>query len=1095
MADQPMNNKAKLAKLAKLKKSLSIRMKKQLLYGAVAFASAGLISGIIGASISATIDSDNKLTSIIQSNSNLVTSTNEGFNDKIDPRKPNPDLNKFIGDLSASYADREKGIVDLTSNQIKPFDQNKLSDAYIGANGELLTNEQAAASLLPEYKLIKKYAYGSGDKLYDSLDELKNNFWNNISENSIAYYVFKDKNGQNHYFNPLNKNDINKFKEFVINQAINGDDKFSLDYYIPYSNDKNNSTYVSLSKSSAVFSDQGNFTLSSDANLGRAFDQKINQLFNQKTNDIFSQSSFLPTISLPKTAIDVQQRSGIYLDYPTAPNYGFDKYFGIGFKDQNQDWNNVSISDKLVVNQGFSVNDLIANLQKISSPDFVSKNFDSVQLNSRYQRNNQGSIIPSTTSLDSSVSNYGLGLNQEQDNLKPLIANYESIGRNKSDTEVAKLLDKEFLKTHAYIKNRSFVTKDGVELFGKNIGLIYKGNLYGYTVHGDPYIAKDNYNGSHTNKVFIYHDTFSNNSWWLNAGNFNKDGFIQNSPYYFGFGNLENANKVYGTYPESVGISNDTLHVGADIFDLTTNRRNAAGLVADIKNPGRRWDSWASKLTFLPGYWESYRISAENRKLYLNVDVDWKLDNQAITNKEEFIRKISEKFGLNYSGNNNFAINPNSEFYKSYLSQSYINGASTYAILSGLSNFSSLNKILDENFLNVAKSQVNKFAQFYDKTVATFSLGNGRDNRFVDYVNTFNDLLQANSNLSYNSINLSSAYNTNFLTQHVFYAKDIKPVLTYGTNKQPLFEIDLSSDKKNLLIQSLGSNQNNFKQALLSTLTRLPLDQLHNSLTNLSNHYKVDGIDLSAYSYDLKYQKYLELNSNNNQVELKAEYQTNNKINLPILPKGIDQDQFATLVTDNNTWFPITYMWKFYQEALSRLSSDSITKSGDQIVTDPNNLLVLQGGINTFTELRYGKYYDITGTDINLSIDGSSDKHSLFFDSIQSRELTKYFIGQFSNKANVDNNYEIVLYYNNATNQKLGLVRGNYKNLSRLEKEAKNRALIELKPKVDENYKFYIDQNTTTKIKNTVFTLYPLKLQDGRTLYFDSLDHLKAYRG
>ncbi|PPJ44315.1 hypothetical protein C0075_27365, partial [Rhizobium sp. KAs_5_22] len=90
----------------------------------------------------------------------------------------------------------------------------------------------------------------------------------------------------------------------------------------------------------------------------------------------------------------------------------------------------------------------------------------------------------------------------------------------------------------------------------------------------------------------------------------------------------------------------------------------------------------------------------------------------------------------------------------------------------------------------------------------------------------------------------------------------------------------------------------------------------------------------------------------------------------------------------------------------------------------------------------------------------------LFFDSLQSRELTKYFIGQFSNKANVDNNYEIVLYYNNATDQKLGLVRGNYKNLSRLEKEAKNRALIELKPKVDENYKFYIDKDTTTKIKN-----------------------------
>ncbi|QZX49048.1 hypothetical protein [Mycoplasma sp. E35C] len=1089
-------NKTNPKKIAELKKSLSTKFKKQIIYGTVAFGSVALASGIIAASVSATDASGEKLTSVVQTNSNLVNTINGGVN----PNNPSSvandifkNSNSFIGDLSASYADRDKGIVDINSGQIKPYDQTKISDAYVGSNGELLTKEQAAESLLPEYKLIKKYTFNNSEALYDSLSELKENYWDSIAENPLAFYAFKDKDNQQHYFNPLNKEDVKKFKEFVITQVINGENQFSLDYYVPYNNESNNSSFVSLAKSSAVFSDQGNLTLNADANLGKNFDQKINQLFSQKVNQIFSQSSFLPTISLPTKAIPVEKRAGIYLDYPKAPEYGFDKYFGIGFKNQEQDWNNVNISNSIKVEQGVNINSLIDNLRKISTPDQISQTFNSVELNSRYERNKNGEIVPSTYSLSPDQSTYGLGLDQEQENLKPLIANYNTTKQyeNKSDREVAGILDKEFLKTHAYINNRSFVTKDGADFFGQKIGLIYKGNLYGYTVHGDPSVA-ENYTkgGSGSDKVFYYHNTFSNDSWWLKAGNFNKENFVKYSPYYFGFGNLENANASYGTYPESVGISNDTIHVGADIFDLSTGRRNASGIVNDIRHLGKRQDAWSWSLTFLPSYWESYRIAPQNRQLYLNVNVDWKYENQLVKNKDEFIKKITSQFGLKEE-NKQLTIDKDSQFYKDYLSQSYVNGANTYAILAGLNNFSSVNAALDENFLTVAKAQVKKFSDFYDKTTATFSLGNGQDNRFADYLNTFNDLLKANSNLKYNSINISGTNNANFLVQHVFDNKDIKPVITFGNNKQPLFEIDLAADKKNLLVENLKTNQNNFKQALLSLVTQLPKDELQKTLINLSNHYQVEGIDFSTYTYDLKSQRYLALNSQN-KVELKTQYQTNSEVRQPLLPRNVDANQYARLITDDRTWYAITYMWKFYEQALSKLSQDKIKQ--DNLISNPDDILVLEGSINSYYDLRFGKYFNVTGDDVNLAINSSFTSHNLFFDSVLKREATKYYNSQLSSSVNVDDNYEIVLYYNNATNKNVGLVRGNHKNLKELEQRSRMRALVELNPPTDNNYKFYIEgEDKVTKVKNITFTLYPAKLPNGKVIYFDSQEHLKNY--
>lgn len=1015
-------------------------------------------------------------------------------------QKVNADV-RYIGDLDGAYYDRAKGIVNVDASSIKVFDQSRIADAYYGANGVIGSKEKAAKTLLPDYKLVKKYTYNGAEKMYDSVADLQNQFWNNVSEKGVGFYIVKDHSGKENYFNPLNSTDVARFKKFAATELLKANKTFDLEYYIPQTDKQTESSYIPFSKSSAIFSDEGNFTLNSNANLGTAFDQKINSLFLNQTNDLLQKTHFSPTISIPSNPIEVTHRRNHWFDaYKEGPKFGFDRYFGVGIKTKDdKSWDDVKISNSVKVEKGFVADEVIENLSKIANNGSIASNFEAKSLKQRYERKWRDGYQVADRTLSASASAYNLSLKDEQENLKGMIASDDShrVYRNQSNEDVSKELDLKFLKTHAHINNLSFVSKDDNNFFGESLGLIYKGNLYAATVKNDASVAKDWTRGGTGEKTFTYHDTFSNNSWWLNSGNFDKAKFVENSKYYFGFGEVKNANTAYGTYPESVGISNNTVQVGADIFDFTTGRRNAKDIVHDIKTSSN-W-TWNSNLTFLPGYWESYRISQENRRLYLNVDFEFKLNDK--TYKSEDLLKlkydVAQKYGLDYQWNNDsYSIKKDSDFYKQYLNQAYANGEETYKLFADLGSFKSINNALDANFLNLAKKQVAKYVTLFEKSLKTFSLGNGNSTSLDDFKKELENLKTPDSSLNRSEINLSDSKSNEFLYKKIVEEKKIKPVITFGNDKQPLFQLDLSKpEQKQRFDQIYVTNNRDVKKALATYMSQIDVKDLAESLINLSNHVEVDANESNpVFTYDLKKQIYFTKDSETNEIKLETKYDTSINLTEPDIPRDTNQSQYTKLVSDGNNWFATTYLWKLYQNGTNKFSAEDKQKFASTLFTDPNDFFVLKGSTNSEYDLYYGQYFQITKEHTNVSLDPNGVGNNLFFDSYAKKQSTRDYASNLITGADIAKNYQIAYYYLSETNEQLGLTIGDNRQDGLLQEQARNSALAELNPKLASGIKVYKNEDgTESSVKDAIFNLYPYATKGGYILYFDTKENLDNY--
>lgn len=151
---------------------------------AILFSSFGIIlSAGIASAVAACKDENNISSEIANSRGQVIKNSNSSLESKVVSNE-----NKFIGSLTNSYFDREKGIVNIESPLIKKFDDSKISDAYYGANGIVASKEVAAKTLLPDYKLVKKYTYNNLNKFYDSQAELEKSF-EITSMNQVLHFM------------------------------------------------------------------------------------------------------------------------------------------------------------------------------------------------------------------------------------------------------------------------------------------------------------------------------------------------------------------------------------------------------------------------------------------------------------------------------------------------------------------------------------------------------------------------------------------------------------------------------------------------------------------------------------------------------------------------------------------------------------------------------------------------------------------------------------------------------------------------------------------------------------------------------------------
>lgn len=1074
---------------------------------AILFSSFGIIlSAGIASAVAACKDENNISSEIANSRGQVIKNSNNSLESKVVSNE-----NKFIGSLTNSYFDRDKGIVNIESPLIKKFDDSKISDAYYGANGIVASKEVAAKTLLPDYKLVKKYTYNNLNKFYDSQAELEKEFWNNIDEPGIAFYAIKDKAGKNNYFNPLNPYDVYRFKLFAVNEFLKTNNLFDLDYYLAKTANENETEYVGFKNASYLFSDDGNLTLSSNSNSdSSAFNQKINSFFERYVANLLDVTKLTPTISIPSNPLKITNRTSSYKygGYKNMPEIGFDKYFGIGVKKDNNSWNDVQISSQFKFNESFNPDTIASELSKISNKTFIANNFNTVSLNQRYKRNNEKYPV-SNSSLSPNSSEYGHSIINEQ---YLLIKDFAAPAFNSkhssiSDSELSKKLDQAFLKHHAHINNNSFVTKDNVKIFGESIGLIYKGNLYASTNKGDSSLAEDAvrlvyFKGKKykdpLSTSFIYNKkelSFDRDSEWFTGGSFDKSKFVNHSKNYFGFGELKDANASYGNYPKNTAqISNNTVQVGADVFDVNSGRRNISNIVHDLKK--RKTLKTDVDMTFLPRYWESYRIAEQDRLLFLNVDLDFKFNNKSYKKDDlpQFRNDIRSKFGLTYNiAENKYAIDRNSDFYKEYLKQVYVFGIDTYTLFSKFNNFYYINRMIDENFLKIATQKVEQFIKLFETSQAKLALGKNNDNSFNNFKNNLSELKQVKSKFDNSKVIFNNLQSSPFLYENSVNKKAIKIVLTYGSDKQPIFELNLNDPtNKNKLANYYLNSNGDFKKALGEFISQMSSEELDKSFINLSNNIVVDKQTYRpVYKYDLSKEVYFTTDKETKELKLKPEYDNSLELIEPNLPKDTKHSETAKFISDGNNWYPVTYLWKLYNKNLKNSSNFKKEIFKDSLFDNPNNFFVLRDSTLSFTDLNYGKYFEIDGKYKNISLDPKKDAFNLFFDSHSNRIVTKSFT---NSSIDIGENYQIAYYYLNDTNEKLGITVGENTNEEELQNQAKLSALAEIKPKLAVDKKIYKnDDKTEVTIDNVVFNLFPFDTGK-KKLYFDSKENLEKYK-
>ncbi|MDE5553488.1 MAG: hypothetical protein K2I67_02970, partial [Malacoplasma sp.] len=163
-------------------------------------------------------------------NGKYYSSVEDAANDVLANSKSIQD--KFmIGDLQDAIFDTQTKRLD--ESKLKDYDISKLSKVYQTASGKYVDNYQEAKNSYVNNALVTEAYDDLNGNIFHNENDALNSLRSHTKGVPVPYYEVEDSNNNKVKINPLNKDDIDKFKEIAAAQILNPtNDKFKLDLYL-----------------------------------------------------------------------------------------------------------------------------------------------------------------------------------------------------------------------------------------------------------------------------------------------------------------------------------------------------------------------------------------------------------------------------------------------------------------------------------------------------------------------------------------------------------------------------------------------------------------------------------------------------------------------------------------------------------------------------------------------------------------------------------------------------------------------------------------------------------------------------------------------
>lgn len=152
----------------------------------------------------------------------------------------------YYGDIKNAIFDLESKRINI--NALRKYDPTRLSEAWIDAlNNKEVDFVKAKKTFINPGLISYKYKDTQG-KLYSSYDEAKRAIINSTKVDHVSFYNILDNNNKKVKINPLNKQDIDKFKSIALSKINETKDNvFDLDpYYLKLKDENNNNIYTQM---------------------------------------------------------------------------------------------------------------------------------------------------------------------------------------------------------------------------------------------------------------------------------------------------------------------------------------------------------------------------------------------------------------------------------------------------------------------------------------------------------------------------------------------------------------------------------------------------------------------------------------------------------------------------------------------------------------------------------------------------------------------------------------------------------------------------------------------------------------------------------
>lgn len=598
----------------------------------------------------------------------------------------------YIGNLETLYLDKRDGLLKNVnfSSDVKEWDSSKITPVYRGAaNNYYFSEEDAKKSFLQSYKSKVKYSFDvdNGTNLNteilstfaNTVDEAqRSKFQLEYKDQKIVYYEIL-LNGIKYRINPLNKKDVEKFKELLISNlslTSKSDADFKLLLKTNDSIKKDVKDLYRYLKNKTTMTDEA-----------RKYFDDLSLNFSKKYD--FQVNLSTPRKNKLQTRDDKQ---------PNAFNYkSISDFFEIKATG-HKNW--------------VKFNDFVTDLNKLDNVSDFKKNF---------------SVVP----WAGNQNNFNAPWQTKEEYLKE----YEELLKKQGEREVAANWYNIYKDMHKRVRNNSWRSK--ANILGQNISIQYKDNLdlNIVTYYGSiPLNSIFNYfnfgeNGEN-GKVYSRGSFHGKNINMTSDEIYVNDAIKKDLPNWEINRWLEFVRRNRTTYGPL--LTDIDIARAFEWHDYGYPPEECLALPSDAQ--------FIKRVKKGLGPWNMGRFTADQRRVWLEGEAQIKLGQNLLNlkNNREIEKNVYTLFGLNDTGTR---VNESSQEFQNYL-KNFAYKNLTQQELNILSKIKSFNDPFVQNYLVFAKAKAKLHIEFLKSAKNTFKLGHSDKTNYNNFKLLFQNLFK-----------------------------------------------------------------------------------------------------------------------------------------------------------------------------------------------------------------------------------------------------------------------------------------------------------------------------------------------------------------